>query len=57
MNAAGRAEEFTEDYKAKLIARLDDSSSSGVIDILKHKPLPARSGKTIQMFQYESKKP
>jgi hypothetical protein len=46
MKAAGREEEFLEDYDKKHAAREP-------IDILKRNSLPASSGKTIQMFKYK----
>ena len=52
MDAAGRGAEFRDDYEVKHNMRLDDPNN-GAIDILKHRPLPVRSGKTIQMFKYE----
>jgi hypoxanthine phosphoribosyltransferase len=49
MKAAGRFREFC-DAQEELRAKHDDP-----IDILKRRPLPARSGKTIQMYNYLGK--
>jgi hypothetical protein len=66
MKAAGRFREFCdaqEELRAKQWA--EDDSTNAPIDILKHatsgyrgamrRPLPARSGKTIQMYNYLGK--
>jgi hypothetical protein len=49
MKAAGRFQEFC-DAQEELWAKQDEP-----IDILKRRPLPARSGKTIQMYNYLGK--
>jgi hypothetical protein len=52
MKAAGRLDEFAAAQKEKKLARLDNNEP---IDIFKRKPLPARTGKTIQMYNYLGK--
>jgi len=49
MKAAGRADEFVRAYDKQRDAREKET-----IDILKHNPLPAKTGKTIQMYQYNT---
>jgi len=46
MQAAGREEEFWEDYKAK-------RGISNPAGSRRRKPLPVKSGKTIQMYTYK----
>jgi len=48
MKAAGRVDEFVRAYDKQRDAREKEP-----IDILKRKPLPAKTGKTIQMYNYK----
>jgi len=52
MKAAGRETEFWAAYKAERDALINSE-----IDILKRRPLPVSSGKSIQMFTYKSLAP
>jgi hypothetical protein len=50
MKAAGRLEEFRAEYDEQR-QRRDAVSPEEIPEMLKRRPLPARSGKTIQMYK------
>ena len=53
MRAAGRVDEFIKAEKERRLATLNEDND--LIDILKPHPLPARTGKTLQMYNYLGK--